>query len=311
MRRRYLLAVLSGLAIANLAPAQVRRKPPAPGTRIRIDKDLVLVPVTVCDRFNRAMPGLAREHFRVFADKVEQTVTGLWADDAPMAIGLVFDTSGSMESKLDRSRLAAEAFFREANPEDEFFLLDFNDRPAVSVPLTHQTQEIQNRLALAAPQGKTALIDAIYLALQEMKKTKLNRKALLVISDGGDNASRYRPNEIKTLVRESDVQIYGIGVYGSTGARAMLPEEIYGPTLLAELAEISGGRHFTVDRVRDLPDIAAKIGIELRNRYVLAFSPSGTQRDGRYHRLQVKLVPPPKAPELRAYWRAGYYAPTD
>jgi Ca-activated chloride channel family protein len=311
MRLPRLLGLLGSLCVANLLPAQPTLRPAAPEASIRIDKNLVLVPVTVCDRANRAMTGLAKEHFRVFDDKVEQTVTSLWADDAPLAIGLVFDTSASMENKLRRSRLAADAFFDVANPADEFFLVEFNDRPKVSVPLTSDARQIQNQLTFTAPKGRTALLDAVYLALQEMKKSKISRKALLVISDGGDNSSRYRAGEIKNLVRESEVQIYGIGIYDTAGTRAMMPEEIYGPTLLAELAEISGGRHFPVDNLRDLPDVAARIGIELRNRYVLAFSPVTSQRDGRYHRLQVKLVPPPASPPLHAYWRAGYYAPAD
>jgi Ca-activated chloride channel homolog len=311
MRLRCLLALVSCLCGTNLVLAQAPLKPAASQTTIRIDKNLVLVPVTVCDRFNRAMTGLAKEHFRIFDDKVEQSVTSLWADDEPLAIGVVFDTSGSMDKKLPRSRLAADAFFDVANPADEFFLVEFNDRPKLSVPLTSDPREIQNQLTFTAPKGRTALLDAIYLALDEMKKSKKSRKALLVISDGGDNCSRYRAGEIKNMVRESEVQIYGIGIYDSSGTRTMMPEEIFGPTLLAELAEISGGRHFPVDNLKELPDIAAKIGIELRNRYVLAFSPMATERDGRYHRLHVKLVPPPEAPPMRAYWRAGYYAPAE
>jgi VWFA-related protein len=295
----------------SLVLAQAPLKPAAPQTSIRIDKNLVLVPVTVCDRFNRALTGLAKEHFRIFDDKVEQAVTSFWADDEPLAIGLVFDTSASMDKKLRRSRLAADAFFDAANPADEFFLVEFNDKPKISVPLTGDPREIQNQLTFTVSKGRTALLDAIYLALHEMKKSKKSRKALLVISDGGDNCSRYRATEIKNMVRESDVQIYGIGIYETGGSRAMMPEEIYGPTLLADLAEISGGRHFPVNNLAELPDIAAKIGIELRNRYVLAFSPMATERDGRYHRLQVKLVPPPEAPPMRAYWRAGYYAPAE
>lgn len=310
MRLNCLLALFT-LCGMSLVLAQAPLKPAAPQTSIRIDKNLVLVPVTVCDRFNRALTGLAKEHFRIFDDKVEQAVTSFWADDEPLAIGLVFDTSASMDKKLRRSRLAADAFFDAANPADEFFLVEFNDKPKISVPLTGDPREIQNQLTFTVSKGRTALLDAIYLALHEMKKSKKSRKALLVISDGGDNCSRYRATEIKNMVRESDVQIYGIGIYETGGSRAMMPEEIYGPTLLADLAEISGGRHFPVNNLAELPDIAAKIGIELRNRYVLAFSPMATERDGRYHRLQVKLVPPPEAPPMRAYWRAGYYAPAE
>ena len=275
---------------------------------LRVDKDLVLVPVTVYDRSDRAMPGLEREHFRVFDDNVEQTVSQFWMDDEPLAIGFVFDTSASMETKLSRAREAATAFFQASNEEDEFLLIEFNNRPRLSVPLTHDTGELAARLALARAQGRTALVDAVYLGVQEIRKSSMSRKALIVVSDGGDNASRYRANELKRLVRESDVLIYGIGIY-QPGLGRITAGELRGPNLLAEIAQESGGRAVEVDRLDNLPDVAGKIGLELRNRYVLGFSPPPSQRDGRYHRLQIKLTPPRELPPMRAHWRAGYYAP--
>jgi len=277
---------------------------------LRVDKNLVLVPVTVCDRGNRSMPGLEREHFRVFDDKVEQTVTHFWRDEEPLAAGLIFDSSSSMESKLPRAREAAAAFFQESNPGDEFLLVEFNNRPRVVVPLTDSVEEIGAQLAFTKSKGRTALIDAIYMGVQEIKKSRRSRKALLVVSDGGDNASRYRARELKRLVRESDVLIYGIGIYDQGSGHSTV-EELGGPSLLAEIAEETGGRHFAVDNPAELPDIAAKIGEELRNRYVLGFSPPPEQRDGKYHRLQIKLVPPPELPRLRAFWRPGYFAPAE
>jgi VWFA-related protein len=226
-------------------------------------------------------------------------------------VGLVFDASGSMGSKLKRSRMAAAAFFKTANPEDEFFLVEFNDRPKLAVPLTRHPERIQDRLASTQAKGRTALLDAIYLAMHEMKKSKKQRKALVIISDGGDNSSRYSESEIRNLVREMDVLIYAIGIFEPIGARGRTAEEMSGPGLLSEISEQTGGRHFPVDNLNELPDIAGKIGVELRNRYVLGFAPTNAQRDGKYHRLHVKLTPPRGLPPMRVFWRLGYYAPAE
>jgi VWFA-related protein len=280
-----------------------------PSANIRADSNLVLVPVTVCDTNNRPVKGLEKEHFKVFDDKVEQTVTHFAMDDVPLAVGLVFDISGSMGSKLRRARMAAAEFFKQANPEDEFFLVEFNDQPKLVTALTRDPSEIQNRLTFTQSRGRTALLDAILLAMTEMRNSKKERKALLIISDGGDNASRYTEAEVRSRVREGDVLIYAIGIYEPSGSRSRSPEELSGPGLLNDLAEQTGGRHLPVDDVSELPDVAAKIGIELRNRYMLGFSPTDQQHDGRYHHVKVQVVPPHGLPPLRAYWRTGYYAP--
>ena len=284
-------------------PVESRRAP-----NIRIDSNLVLVPVSVCDPQNRPVTGLEKEHFRVLDDQVEQTITHFSMDDEPVAVGLVFDISGSMGSKLQKSRQAAAEFFRTSNIEDEFFLVEFNDQPKMVVPLTQNAEEIQNQLTWAQSKGRTALLDAIFLAMHEMKKSKKNRKALLIISDGGDNSSRYSESEVKNLVRENDVLIYAIGVFESGGGRMRTSEEAGGPGLLNDICDQTGGRHLPAD-VSELPDIAAKIGVELRNRYVLGYSPTSRVRDGRYHALQVKVIPPKGLPVLRPYFRRGYYAP--
>src|SRR5437763_4551831 len=180
-------------------------------------------------------------------------------DDAPVAVGLVLDISGSMGPKLRRSRQAAAAFFQTANPEDEFFLVEFNDQPKLVVPLTRDIEDIQNHLTFTQSRGRTALLDAIMLALHEMRRSDKKRKALLIISDGGDNSSRYTETEVRNRVRESDLLIYAIGVFESYGARGRTPEESAGPGLLNDLSEQTGGRHFPSDSL-ELPDIAAKIG---------------------------------------------------
>ena len=246
----------------------------------------------------------------MFEDKIEQTVQYFASEDAPISVGLIFDTSGSMGSKLEKSRQAVSQFFRTTNPEDEFFLVEFNDRPELVSPFTTSLEEIQNKLTFTQSKGRTALLDAVYLGLHTMKKGRNARKALLIISDGGDNSSRYTESEIKNLVREADVQIYAIGIFESGAGRGRSAEELAGPGLLQEISEQTGGRAFAVDNLNELPDIAAKIGIELRNQYLLGYTPLNAARDGKYRKVTVKLVQPRGLPPLKAFWRLGYYAPT-
>lgn len=277
---------------------------------IRVDKTLVQINVTVTDPLNRFVTGLDKDYFKLFEDKVQQEILQFSSEDAPLSIGLVFDTSGSMGSKLQKSRQAASQFFKTANPEDEFFLVTFNDRPELSVPFTSDTEQVQNRLTFTQSKGRTALLDGVYLSMNQMKKARNPRKALLIISDGGDNSSRYTESEIKNAVREADVQIYAIGIFEPMSARGRTAEEMSGPGLLNEIAEQTGGRAFAVDNLAELPDVAAKIGMELRNQYVLYYTPKNAERDGKYRRVQVKLVQPRGLPPLKAFYRLGYYAPS-
>jgi VWFA-related protein len=278
-------------------------------SNIRVDTNLVLVNVSVTTPLNQFVTGMEKEHFRVFEDKVEQKIMTFGSIDAPLSVGLVFDASGSMGAKLAKSRQAAAQFFKTANPDDEFFLIQFNDRPDLVMPFTTNTEEIQNRLTFTQARGRTSLLDAVYLAMHEMKKARNPRKAILILSDGGDNSSRYTESEIRNLVREADVQVYAIGIFEPLATRGRTVEEMAGPGLLSELAEQTGGRHFPVDNVNELPDVAAKIGIELRNQYVIGYSPSNQERDGKYRRITVKLVQPKGLPPLRPTYRQGYYAP--
>ena len=306
-------AVLSLLGLAALLvwPASTAAAPAdSRPVDIRVNKTLVLINVTVTDPLNRFVTGLEKEHFRLFEDKVEQQITEFSSEDAPISIGLVFDTSGSMGAKLQKSRQAAAEFFKTSNPSDEFFLVQFNDRPDLTVPFTTDTDKIQSTLTFTQSRGRTALLDSVYLAMHEMKKAKNPRKALLIISDGGDNSSRYTETEIKNAVREADVQIFSIGIFESMGNRGRTPEEAAGPGLLNELSEQTGGREYAVENIAELPDIAAKIGIELRNEYILGYTPKNRERDGKYRRVQVKLNQPRGLPPLKAYFRLGYYAPT-
>jgi VWFA-related protein len=280
---------------------------------IRVDTNLVLIYVSVTDPIGRYVTGLDKENFKLTEEfngkKIEQDISQFSSEDAPMSVGVVFDTSGSMGAKLERSRQAVGQFLKTANPEDEFFLVQFNDRPELVVPFTAEIEELQNRLLFTQPRGRTALLDGVYMAMNQMKKAKNPRKAILIISDGGDNSSRYTESEVKTQVRESDVQIYAIGIFESMAGRNRTPEEASGPQLLTEIAEQTGGRFFSADTLNDLPDIAAKIGLELRNQYVLGYSPKNKERDGKFRRVQVRLVKTAGMPQLKPTHRPGYYAP--
>lgn len=286
------------------------RKSPIHIPPIQVDVNMVVVNVTVTDPFDRIVTGLEQGSFQVFDEKVEQKIVAFSTEDAPISVGLVFDSSGSMGDKIEKSKEAALQFFKTSNPQDEFMLINFNERPSLIASFTSRYENLQDSLLFVKSGGKTALLDAIYLGLSEMKKGSTNRKALLVISDGGDNHSRYTESDIKRAVRESNVQIYTVGIFEPLASRTRTPEEAGGPSLLAELAEVSGGRMFAVEDPNELPDIAEKISIELRNQYVLGYRPSNLVRDGRWRRIRVKLNPPKGLPPLQVYARTGYYAPT-
>ncbi|MBI1983708.1 MAG: VWA domain-containing protein [Acidobacteria bacterium] len=279
-------------------------------TPIQVDVTLVVINVTVTDPYDRIVTGLDRSNFQVFDEKVEQDIASFSTEDAPISVGMVFDSSGSMGDKINKSKEAALQFFKTSNPQDEFMLINFNERPNLITSFTSSIENIQDRLLFVKGGGKTALLDAIYLGLSEAKKATTSRKALLVISDGGDNHSRYTDNDVKRAVKESDVQIYSVGIFEPISSRNRTVEEARGPGLLAELSHVSGGRMFSVEDANELPDIMEKISIELRNQYVIGYRPSNMVRDGRWRRIKVKLNPPRGLPPLQVYARTGYYAPT-
>jgi len=281
-----------------------------PGQAIKIDVDLTLVNLTVTDPLDRLVTGLEREHFRVFEDGIEQEVLTLSSEDVPVSIGLVFDMSGSMSDKVEKAREAAVQFMRTANPLDQFFLVSFNDRAELTSGFTSSVDELQNRMMFTASRGRTALLDAIYLGLSQMRGAHNGKRALLIISDGGDNHSRYNETDVKNYLKEADCQLYAIGIFDAIGNRRT-SEELEGPTLLSEMTEMTGGRVFPVGNLGELPDIAAKIGMELRNQYVLGYKSSNLRRNGAYRKIKVKLRPPKGLPPLNVFAKTGYYAPNE
>jgi Ca-activated chloride channel family protein len=278
-------------------------------TRLHVEANLVQVPLTVTDPMNRLVTGLERQNFYIYDDSAAQTIKYFSTEDVPLTIGIVFDLSGSMSSKFLRARKALQEFLRTSNPQDEFFVIGFNDRPAVIVDYTSDPDDVDARMVMLKPENRTALIDAVYLGIDHLRQAKYERKALLIISDGGDNRSRNTESELRRVVREGDVQIYSIGIFD---ALAPTSEEEMGPELLTEICEMTGGRLFNVGGdVSELQDIATRISSELRNEYVIGYTPSQVKHDGNWRKLKVVLQPPPGLPRLTVHFRQGYYAPSE
>jgi len=292
--------------------ARVPAKSPTelPQAHLRVDMSLVLVPVHVTTPLGIAVMDLDKTNFQLFEDNVEQTITHFSQDDLPVSIGLLFDASGSMHNKLHKSSEAAAAFFKTANRDDEFFLIQFNERPHLAIPFTLDSDELYNQIRHTRTTGRTSLLDALQMAILQMKKAVHSRKAIVIISDGGDNCSRHSYGEVKNALVESDVQVYAMGIFDPLDSTKKRPaEEVKGPGLLTELAELSGGRHYPIGDLNDLPEISERIGMELRNQYVLGYSPVNLERDGKYRSIKLTLAPPVGMPKLRTQYRRGYYAP--
>jgi Ca-activated chloride channel homolog len=277
--------------------------------KFKADSTLVLIPVSVTDHSNRFVLGLHKADFQILEDGVAQKLVSLSGEDTPLSVGLLYDRSGSMGGKQQIERQAISQFLKTMYPPDEACLVTFADQAELAQSFTTRPDELDLKLAFLQPGGLTALLDAVHLGLREMKQARNPRKALLIVSDGGDNHSRYTAKEIQGLVREADVQIFAMGVFEPTLTLGMSTEEVSGPRLLAEIAEQTGGRAFSATDAADLPGVAARIGIELRNQYVLAYQPSNTEKDGKYRRIEVRINPQPGLPPLKAHWRLGYYAP--
>jgi Ca-activated chloride channel family protein len=272
---------------------------------IKTDVHLVLVPVSVTDGRQRFVTGLTRDNFEVFEGKKAQTIQNFSSEDVPVSIGIILDTSGSMRDKWDRLRDAVNQFCDAANPEDEFFMVQFADEPRLTNDFTMSSEDLVRELIFAQPKGRTSLLDAIRMGLIKMKQAKYGKRALLIISDGGDNHSRYSERDIRSMAKEADVMIYSIGLFDR---HMPTPEEVRGPSLLSEIAEPTGGQAFTLDTPNEMPAVARHIGMELRNQYVLGYRPQLAPHDGKWHKISVRLRLPKKFYFLQARARSGYYA---
>src|SRR5262245_22983095 len=296
------------LSLATVASAQplipaapqnsLRSRQPQPRANMRLDTNLVLVPVTVTDAKDQPVTDLAPDAFRVFEDNIEQKISSFSREDGPVSVGFIFDTSSSMKNRMEPSVQAVEQFLKTLMPSDEFFLVQFSDRPDLVQGFTHNPDDILRTLSSAPPIGWTALYDAICLGLHRMKSAKNARRALFVLSDGGDNNSRYTESEVRNIAREANVRIYSIGLFER-------------PRFLEKLAADTGARAMWAHRLKDLPEAVEKLSRDFRNQYVLAYSSRNENNDGKYRKVRVELLESIRRIPLYVAWRRGYFAPQD
>jgi Ca-activated chloride channel homolog len=276
------------------------------GGMIHNSAELVLVPVSVTDGMNRPVIGLDQGNFQLFENKKAQAIKHFSSEDAPVSVGILVDTSGSMSYKLDRARDAVRQFCEEANLQDEFFLITFADTPTLVTDFTTSPEQIENDLLTARSKGQTSLLDAIYMGVGKLRDARYGRKALLIFSDGGDNHSRYSERDVKSAIKESDVTVYTIGTYEKW---VSTQEELLGPQLLGDVAEMSGGHAFKLSNVNEMSAVSRNIGRLLRYQYMLAYQPQIAPHDGKWHKISVKLLLPKSLHALlHVDARPGYYA---
>ena len=265
---------------------------------MKVDVNMILLPVTVTDAKDHPVTDLSPGSFRVLEDNVEQQVVSFHREEGPVSVGFIFDASSSMKNRMDRSVAAIQQFVETLTKGDEYFLIRFSDQPTLVTPFTEDPGEIVAELSSIQPLGWTALNDAICLGVQTMKRAKNSRRALIVLTDGGDNNSRYTDSEIRKLVQESDVRIYSIGLFERSH-------------FLEQLGMDSGGRAFSAHKLENLPETVEKLSREFRNQYVLGYYPKEGQNDGKYRRVRVELIETIKKMPLNVFWRRGYYSPAE
>jgi Ca-activated chloride channel homolog len=274
---------------------------------LTVNVDLVLVPVTVTDAMHRPVSNLKKEDFTIYENSVQQQISHFCSEDGPISVGLILDFSKSMTNKVQTERAAVEEFFRNANPEDEYSVVTISSKPQLIATSTKSVETIENALGQITPGGGTALLDAIYLGANQMRHAAPSRHALLIVSDGGENNSRYHLREIKAMIRESDIQVYAIGLFDSALFKTY--EEYMGRKWLGEITDATGGRTLPIDNLSMLPQAAATISWELRNQYVLGYTPAdATARPGR-RRIKVLLTSHLGVGFLRPYYRREYSVP--
>jgi Ca-activated chloride channel family protein len=262
--------------------------------------DMVVVRVTVIDPLNRYVIGLEKEHFKIFENKIEQAVSHFSNQDSPISVGVIMDVSGSMGDNILSARTSVSRFLERGDPGDEYFLVTFNDRSSLIQDFTPRSENVRNDVVFTNPKGRTALFDAMYLGLEKIREAQNDKKALIVITDGEDNSSRYTFSEVREFAKESDVQIYVIGERGELG---------YGRGIIRELVALTGGRAFFPNNFKQLDYLCDLIHTELRNQYLVGYTPIDRNHDGSWRKIKVQLEPPEGLPKLSVRSKEGYFSP--
>lgn len=324
-----LVSCLVFLLVATFAPepstaqkksaAEARPQPTPPDGQqgapvgdgpVIVNTDLVTLTVTVTDQYGRYVSGLQQNAFKVFDDKEEQEITYFSDDDSPVSVGIVFDLSGSMSGeKISRARQALSRFIETSHNSDEYFLIGFNNRAQLLMERTRDGDAVLNKLTFVQTKGQTALYDACYLGVEKVQRGAHPKRAIILISDGQDNDSRYTFGEVRKLLKESDVVLYGIGILGGNDPGSAQGME--GQSILDELSSVSGGKAFFPNSAAEMDEIFERIALELRHQYSIGYKPKSFNNDGKWHKLKVKVTPPRGLPRLFVRSREGYYAVTN
>jgi Ca-activated chloride channel homolog len=287
-----------------LLDRDIRQQPQLPKpSDIRVDVDMALVPVTVLDPSGRNVLGLQPGNFKLFDGSNQMPIASFGRQDAPVSIGLIYDFSGSMGDKANEASDAPIELFQKLNATDEAFLITVSDHAELNYGFTSDFAELQNALLFANPKGTTPLLDGVYFGLSELKKAHNPRKVLVIVSDGGDNNSRYTLKQVLDTAVESDTQIFAIGLYTDPQS----PEESDGPDMLNRLCSKTGGIAFSTASPEGLGATMAKLGDIIHNQYLLGYYPPENQQSGKYRKIKVKLALPAGSPRLNIYARSGYY----
>lgn len=299
-RTSYLLVLLILCSGFNLVGQEKKRQRPP---LFKVDVETVFVKVAVSDHLNRYVTGLDKEHFKIFEDKIEQEILHFNQRSAPISVGIVFDISGSMKdnANIKKAKSAITQFLEFGNPKDEYLLITFNQKTKLVRDFSQQVSTLQNDIVFQKPGGNTSLYDAVYMGLSYVMEGTNEKKALILITDGEDNSSRYSPKEVREFAKESSVQIYGIGQLSDSG---------YGLSIIENIVHITGGRAFFPSNFNELDYYIDLIHAELRNQYVLGYRPTNQDHDGEWRSIKVKLDAPRGLPKLKVHAREGYYAPT-
>jgi Ca-activated chloride channel family protein len=278
-----------------------------PNNAIKVKTDLVTLTLTVTDLYGRYVSGLKKDAFKVFDNNQEQEITFFSDADAPVSIGILFDVSSSMSGeKIGKARKALARFINTSHPSDEYFLIAFNSRAQLLLDRTRDGESVLQKLTLVQPKNNTALYDACYLGIEKVTSGTRQKKALLIISDGQDNASRYNFGEVRRLLKESDVTVYAVGILD--GRDSASADGLQGQAFLDELTSVTGGKAFYPQTDVELDEIFERIALELRHQYSIGFTPNNFEPDGKWHKVKTKVKPPRGLPRLTVRGREGYYA---
>ena len=300
------IILASVLAVAGQKPLPKATPPDDPAKPIAVRTDLVTLTLTVTDLYGRYVSGLSKNAFSVLDNNKEQEVTFFSDSDAPVSVGILFDVSGSMGGdKIKKARTALQRFVASSHPSDEYFLIGFNDRAELLLDRTRDSDAVLQKLQLVKPARNTALYDAVYLGLERVTRGSHQKRALLIISDGQDNSSRYNFGEVRRLMKESDVVTYSIGILDGSD-RGQLGMQ--GQAFLDELSSVSGGKSFYPSSAVEMDEIFERIALELRHQYSVGYTPSDFTPDGKWRKVRVKVKPPRGMPRLTVRSREGYYA---